>query len=551
MKSGFFSSSYGLLLAGVLALTCASAAHAQRTAPKIQAADPNETSDGTMSRAAAMAMRGELRKNQADIALKAAANRAVDEERQGSTVAGTAPALAPPPVVVGGHNFLGLPGGPTNFESPADATGAVNTSRFVQLVNSRFGIYNRNTHALISTGRLNTLFGTAPGANVFDPQIIWDAQSNRFYYVGVSAFSATDNRLSFGFSRTANPATGGPADWCRYNAPFGTFVLSDTRLGDSQFFLIFGFNSFDSGGMFLGSDIGAISKPPLGTGCPAQNTFRSGFRFDIRNSVNQRIVNPVPSNQIDNNPTGFFVVRNGTLPSTRLWFINVTRNAMTGDPIFGNARGLTVPSYAIPPDALQPDFTQKLDTGDASPTQAVQAINPRRGAVRSFFTQHTTRHPTQNRSEVRWYEINPAPVNPVLLRSGRINVGNNIFYFNAAISPDRQRNGNTNRFGESFVINFNSSSSLLNPNIRAASSLDGAPLSGFTPIQNGVSGYRDFTCPGAGATCRWGDYAAAVPDPLVPTGSDRGAVWGTNQFGMANPPAGGANWRTRIFALRP
>ena len=50
---------------------------------------------------------------------------------------------------------------------------------------------------------------------------------------------------------------------------------------------------------------------------------------------------------------------------------------------------------------------------------------------------------------------------------------------------------------------------------------------------------------------RWGDYSAATPDPR-PIIAGRGVVWGTNQYsGLVNPPAGGVNWRTQIFATEP
>jgi len=170
--------------------------------------------------------------------------------------------------------------------------------------------------------------------------------------------------------------------------------------------------------------------------------------------------------------------------------------------------------------------------------------------VYSFWTQHTIANGSV--SGVRWYEINPAPATPVVLRTGTITAANT-FLFNAAISPDRQVRGATKAFGDSFVIQYNVSSSVnnINPRIVAASSLHGGALSGAKVIKNGVGPYRDFTCPNSGDTCRWGDYAAATPDP-APTTAGVGEVWSTNQFsGVLNPPAGGVNWRTRIFALQP
>ena len=107
-------------------------------------------------------------------------------------------------------------------------------------------------------------------------------------------------------------------------------------------------------------------------------------------------------------------------------------------------------------------------------------------------------------------------------------------------------------FGDSFVIQFNQSSSVnnINPRIMAGSSVSGGALS-YLVVKSGVGPYRDFTCATPATTCRWGDYAAATPDPL-PTTSGRGEVWSTNQFsGMLDPPDDSANWRTQIFAIQP
>jgi hypothetical protein len=112
--------------------------------------------------------------------------------------------------------LFNIPGlqGVTN--SPPDTTGAIGPTRFVQLVNARAGILNRTTGVLSSAGTLNQLAGVAASVNSFDPQIIWDPTTNRFYYTMTSIFSAIDNTLSFGFSKTSSP-TNVTTDWCHYS----------------------------------------------------------------------------------------------------------------------------------------------------------------------------------------------------------------------------------------------------------------------------------------------------------------------------------------------
>lgn len=152
---------------------------------------------------------------------------------------------------------------------------------------------------------------------------------------------------------------------------------------------------------------------------------------------------------------------------------------------------------------------------------------------------------------VLWYEVDPTPLAPVLLRTGVI--GNNApdtFFFNAAISPDRRKDGATAKFGDSFVIQYNVSSSTINPGVAAASSFRGGGLKSLT-VRNGVAPYLDRTCKDPGSECSWGTDTSAVPDPR-PTSVGRGAVWGTNQYsGKRTPQPDAVNFRTWIFALQP
>ena len=516
----------------------------------IVAADPDEQGDGTKGPDARRAKsHGALPIGPATKLGKDAADRAHAKASQSGP---EAPSGRLAPAVVGGLNFAGMSAIAATSTTPPDSEGAIGTTRYIQTLNSTgVRIINRTTHATIASGRLNQLAKVAATVESFDPQIIWDATANRFFYTMDSIFSATDNRLSFGFSKSDSPGNV-TTDWCHYAVKYNTPFPDYPKLGDSQHFIIIGVNVFanNSTGGYSGSDIVAIGKP-AGTGtiitCPAPSSLKVRKKVDIRDSSNFQVFTPVPSNQIDDNATGFVVAVNGALPSTNLWFFNVTKSA-AGVPLFGNARGLTVGSYNFPPNATQANG-RLIDTSDARNTQAVQAINPDRGAnVHSFWTQHTIANAAV--SGVRWYEIDPAPAVPVQLRGGIVKTAN-VFNFNGAISPDRKKNGAAAAFGDSFVLQYNAASSVVSAEIRAVSSFNGAAVSGSVLVKAGVGPYADFSCEFSGDICRWGDYAAATPDP-APTIAGRGMVWSTNQFsGVVNPPVSDSNWRTRIFALQP
>lgn len=433
--------------------------------------------------------------------------------------------------------------------SPPVANGAIGRTRYIQVVNRSVGIYSRTSGALLASGTLDDLAGLSTTVESFDPQIMWDPSTNRFYYLMNSNFSASDNRLSFGFSKTATP-TNTSTDWCHYDVAYGAEFPNFPKLGDSRYFLIFGVNTFSSSdetGGFVGSDLIAVSKPAAGSVCPAASSFKMGSKRNLADAFT-----PVPANQIDRINIGYAVARkltlSGTGSSSMLWIFDISRNSTTGFPVFSDGKAVTVAAHSLPANAAQPTVTQLLDTLDTRPTHAVQAFDPRLG-VFSLWTQQTIANGPSG-SSVRWYQIDPAPTAPVVLRWGNLSAGANTFVFNAATSPDRKVDGLTTAFGNNAVMEYNISSKTVAPRINAASSVDGAAFT-TVGVRAGVGPYVDFTCPDPADVCRWGDQSSASPDPK-PVAGATGQVWGTNQYsGVVNPSPANGNFRTRIFRLNP
>jgi hypothetical protein len=562
----------------------ANSACAQQRPPVLQlkltfkAADPKEKGDGTLSPAARAAItNGPLPFGKADVDAKAAANKASAEALK-------ALKKAPAPSAPWGQHFLeeGLDdtGAPNDFRgativgaasfgripAPPDTTGAIGLERFIQLVNGRAGLYESGTGIIIKSETLDTL-AQAPGAFNVDPQIIWDSTSFRFYYAMISVFSKSDNRLSFGFSKTplVNDLSGDLSSdgWCHYSIGFGSSLPDFPKLGDSPDFALIGVNINDSPDVeFIGSALIAISKPPNGrVTCPPVLSLKLGAAFNLADSAGARVFTPVPANQIDSAPAGVVVARNGILPSTKLWFFKVTTDIF-GNPIFEKAKGLTVPEYAMPPTAAQPGENPKLDTISAVMTQAVMAFNPRTQR-NEFWTQHTIMNPNNPAfSAVRYYEIDPFhrslfqffhPL-PFLLNTNFIfsTFAGGSSIFNGAISPDRVLLGEPGAFGNSFVLEYNRSGPNDPPEVRATSSVNGAPPSGFRGIvQLNSNSCSEKILPTGERGCRWGDYSGASPDPVPKLlgVTDSGVVWGTNQFSFGIPKD--FDWGTIIFALKP
>lgn len=541
---------HGVVCLAAIAALLVVPASAAATELQLQAAGAGPDGDGSLGPAATTALeQGYLVPDQAAYESAKARKHAQAEQSDPAAADEAAPeSLAP----VLSRNWLGIS---NSGSAPSDSTGAVGSTRYIELINRNFAIYNKTSNTPISTGTLNTLFDQASASNSFDPQVNWDPDQNRFWYAGDTVVSSSDNRVSIGFSKSASP-NNGTTDWCHYQVTFGSRFPDYPKIGDSRYFAIVGVNSF-VGNSFAGADAFAFGKPPSGTitTCPAASSFKFGSKLNLTGPANsgtgtEPVFTPVPVNQTDPSATGYIVARTLDLPSSRLSIHRVTRDSTTGNPVFQSpGLAVTVPAYTFPADAVQKSpSTKLLDTHDARPTQAVSAIDPARltttpGAI---WIQHTTAiNSSTPRASVRWYEINP--FNRTLLQSG--SVASSFYNFNAAISPDRKRLGTATAGGSSMVMGFSASSTTVTPLVRMVSKVGTAAQSAPVTVTTSPGNYIGFDCAGSDNLCRWGDYSAATPDPNPPSGQTR--VWLTNQYASGGTSTAQANWRTRNWAAVP
>ena len=520
----------GVCVAAIMALIPASVASAGSVKLSVQAAGSG--GDGTISHAAAKAKRqGYLVPNDAAYARqKAAAAAAAPANRHVFDVhAPLAPTAA--------RSFNGIR---QPNSAPSDSTGAVGPTRYIELVNTNFAIYSKTSNTPMSTGSLNTL-ANEPN-DLFDPQVIWDPGTKRFYYAMDDVASATDNRLAFGFSKSGSPSTGGSADWCQYILNYGATFPDYPKLGDTKDFVTIGVNDFNTGGSFVGSDIAWISKPGAGTACPSPATFHAGAEQGLQTPGGGTALTPVGVNQTDTSATGYAVSVN-TNPSTKITLFKVTKNA-SGDAVIANpGTQVTVPSYSAPPNIPQQGTTNQLDSLDRRLTQAVSGIDPGHANKVGIWTQHTVSGGAG--AQVRWYEIDP--VGKTLLQSGKVTSAS-LYNFNGAISPNRAVNGTVKSGGDSMVLGFDTSSSTTKPAVKMVSKIGAGAQSAPVLLKNSPSSYQGFDCPPN--PCRWGDYAGASPDPTPPAGTSR--VWQTSQYAINNGnPTGASGWGTWNWAANP
>jgi hypothetical protein len=377
----------------------------------IEVADPTRPSNGTIQPAALAAqLHGPLPVSAAEAAYQAALGRTGSQElrRVAPPLARPAPAASESPITI-----KKIKGVDYHSFTPSGTSFAMGPNRSVQAVNRVAALFDEGLEQIIRSP-LARLGGLHRSVVTQNPQIIWDARTNRFYYAMSASAGASENRVAFGFSKRANP-NNLTSDWCHYTYIYASRFLDNVSLGDNRDFIIFTGNAFQPS--FVGTDINAVSKPPPGPiiTCPEPLGFNKGFSWNLRDTGGVLVQSAVAANQIDDRATGYVAARHGDLflgPSNKLWLFNVTRDPNTGNPLFSGARQLTLPNtYALPPVAEQPTkagqpFT-RLRTLDARLTNATMAYKLKYEDD-IFYTQHTVRHPTENRSVVRWYEISPA-----------------------------------------------------------------------------------------------------------------------------------------------
>lgn len=438
---------------------------------------------------------------------------------------------------------IGIGGQPVSgYSSPPDSTGAIGPADYVEFVNSKVAVYDR-TLGLKATANLDD-FVNATGQNGSgDPQIQWDPESGRWYYLTYDDNDTVGAALDFGWSKTASPLPLDDTGWCKFQLSTGTEFPDYPKLGHDDSRILIGANMFPAGDEFgsqITASIFSIPKP----GPPAQGdtcTPPSYTRFGtaggpLKTDAKKDAATPVPANTTDSAATGYivaaeepnnFVTGCATTSAIQIWHVSGSSLVSDGEP--------SVPKYCYPASAAQPGSPNELDTLDARLTQAVAHADPDAGGAEAVWTQHTV-NGAGSRSVVRWYELVPSAADQTR-QVGTVADPSN-FVFNGAVSPAAN--------GTNAAVFFDVSGPSQRPAIRARvrSGPDPAGELGHSnTLVSSTSTYGDFSCdpgsPGDPAVCRWGDYAAASPDPL-----NDDVVWGTNMY------SGGSRWLTRNFAVR-
>ncbi len=411
-----------------------------------------------------------------------------------------------------GTSFVGSTFSASGF-IPPDTMGAIGPDHYIELINGRYAAFLKSNGAELESSSLNAFWnaaGAAPAGNSFDPRVLYDHDSGRWFAVSVDNAQGPNNFL-VAVSDTSDPTdgwTGFKIDADSDNAQWADFPT-------------------------VGINADAL--------CVSANMFGSSFRVNILVLPKADLLLPVPtvanatllesftSTQVGSalqpvidfdgdDPLALPILSRYSSSSLRRMTMlgPMTSPALSIGPLIGTT------SFGTPPDADQPPMPfpkQDIDTGDSRFSGNVILRNGILWAVQTINSG--------GRAAVRFFKINAAT--DAMLHEDVISDPQLAFYYPSIA---------VNELGD-LVIGFSGSSSTQAVACYAAAGLtSGGATTLFAPvrIQNGFNDYEIID--GSGRN-RWGDYSATTLDPV-----DSTRFWTAQEFVI-----GEDEWATKITEL--
>jgi len=401
--------------------------------------------------------------------------------------------------------------------APSDIHGAAGPSRLVVVTNVDVGVYNASGCGIVSRVSLKTFFATfAPPAaeTQFDPRVIYDRQSGRFFltvesrnsgntdqyqYVAVSKDSLASSWWLYRFVLSrVTPAT----LFCKRAA--GNF-WDYPQAGASSTRWFISANDF---GSTVTSGLLSIDKIPS----------LSGFGITAKCFQNQ------PSNLstplvVDTASTAFFLSpgsgAGSALQRRNVTSTGTTRGSASSDTITAPA-SVSIPAWTAAPGAPQPNG-EKLDTLDGRfQSHSIQS----RGFIWNIHTVNVG-----GNAKVRWYRLSCDAVSCTVLNSPTFQTSSLDRLFNPSLATGSGLPGAPLHITVSRTIPTTAGSGNA-AQIQMYGLNNDSSSANWGSVVVGVSAAMFTACNTTSrGACRWGDYSSTSIDPLA-----SGSAWGFNQL---------------------
>ena len=427
----------------------------------------------------------------------------------------------------------------TNF-IPPDTMGNIGPDHIVELINGRYEVYDKKTGSELESFSLDGFWTSVVGLTIpqdnicldddtcalsgadcsvdpcdnnftFDPRIIYDWQTQRWFAISIDAALGQDNDFYLGRSDSSDPT----GSWA--GVKFDSDTVGPTEFHDYPTFSV---------------DADAV------TTCTQDiNSGSGGGGVESCFTIPKAdVLLPVPSvanmTRFESNPPGLPPVSGSIQPALSFEpaadgvtpLLGVNGGLMVrGDILGAGAAGATLaptggiagdPGHATPPAARQPAADSGATIENVAPRMVANVVE----IGDSLWAVHAVAG-TGSNSALRWYEIEEST--DTLLQSGLIEDVNED-YHEPSIA--------VNSLGD-VVIGYTCSGPGLNASVCISV---GEVIGGVTSFES-----PQVTTPGAGlyfrtfggTRNRWGDYSATVVDP-----DDECTFWTMQEFVAVGGP---------------
>ncbi|MCX6359651.1 MAG: hypothetical protein NT029_07600 [Armatimonadetes bacterium] len=421
-----------------------------------------------------------------------------------------------------GVNFIGVDMPGARYWRPPDSNGAIGPNHFVAAVNNAVCIYNRSG-TLISNVSLDSLLGGSPVNGAFDPRIVYDRRSGRWFITVLEFASKTNNRGFIAVSNSSDP-TGG---WYWYALGIGmadTFNDYET-LGTDDNGVYMGFTRF--GGTNPGAALLAVAKDPVVAG--------AGITYYYWSSLTDLYSTPQPALNVSAAGAGAkaWIAASSTAANSDVRLKPITWSGTT--PTLGSTVTVSTYGYGSPVAANAKGSSTDVSVGD----DRIQMSFLRDGQLwvcRNVGVDATGAAGT-DRTGSEWIQINTIPATPVRVQSGRV-------YDPTSPDPRMYYYPSLAVSGQGHVaMGFSGSNGAEYVSAYTAGRLTSDAAGTMRSIITIKDGTHPYTLLVEGVN-RWGDYSYTSVDP-----NDDQTIWTIQEYASATDVW--CTWIAQLLAPAP
>ncbi len=395
---------------------------------------------------------------------------------------------------------------------PPDIHGAVSTIRLVVVTNVDVGIFKKTTCKKLSQVSLLAFFAAFnPTATetLFDPKVIWDKRTGRFFLTAESRDSANSNQYLYIAISTSQNALSwhryrftlsqGATIWCK-NLATDFYDYPNTGVNKHKWFVTS--NNFPNAGGSYGTIISIQKNTSLVGGAVTGWCWKN------------LVSNIAPPIVRDDNRRAAFISP-GSGGGTSLTRYELFTRQTTADTLTTKT-SYNIPTWVGPPDCVQPNG-QRLDSLDGR----FQSASIQYG--KHLWNVHTISDGS-GEADLRWYRLKTNAASSV-----KNTVTFNSFYTDGCL------------FNPSFATSYKPSAFISSSHTSPAHNAQFFVFYGTNATNTGwffdtiQTSATQFVNTGLGTTCnasprgscRWGDYSSMQIDPSTANGR---RAWGCNEL---------------------